>query len=93
MPSIGSQLAPDAGHGRADFVIGDCFGTTCAPYISDAIENTIAGFAYIVARNKPFAGASLPAVMESRRTNSRSADRNQSSTLHGRTTDRKEQWI
>ena len=56
MPSIGSQLDPDAGHGRADFVIGDCFGTTCAPYISDAIENTIAGFGYIVARNKPFAG-------------------------------------
>ena len=56
MPSIGSQLAPDSGHGRADFVIGDCFGTTCAPYISDAIENTIAGFGYIVARNKPFAG-------------------------------------
>ncbi len=56
MPSIGSQLDPDAGHGRADFVIGDCFGTTCAPYISDAIENTIANFGYIVARNKPFAG-------------------------------------
>lgn len=56
MPSIGGPLDPDAGRGRADFIIGDCFGTTCAPYISDAIERTIAGFGYAVARNKPFAG-------------------------------------
>ena len=56
MPSIGGPLDPDAGRGRADFVVGDCFGSTCAPYITDAIERTIAGFGYAVARNKPFAG-------------------------------------
>lgn len=56
MPSIGGPLDPDAGRGRADFVIGDCFGSTCAPYITDAIERVIAGFGYAVARNKPFAG-------------------------------------
>ena len=56
MPSIGGPLDPDVGHGRADFVVGDCFGSTCAPYITDAIECTIAGFGYAVARNKPFAG-------------------------------------
>lgn len=56
MPSIGGPLDPDAGRGRADFVIGDCFGSTCAPYITDAIERTIAGFGYAVGRNKPFAG-------------------------------------
>jgi len=56
MPSISGPLDPDAGRGRADFVVGDCFGSTCAPYITDAIERTIAGFGYAVARNKPFAG-------------------------------------
>lgn len=56
MPSIGGPLDPDAGRGRADFIIGDCFATTCAPYITDAIERTIGGFGYAVARNKPFAG-------------------------------------
>jgi len=56
MPSIGGPLDPDAGRGRADFVIGDCFGSTCAPHITDAIERTIAGFGYVVGRNKPFAG-------------------------------------
>lgn len=56
MPSVGGPLDPDAGRGRADFIIGDCFGSTCAPYITDAIERTISGFGYAVARNKPFAG-------------------------------------
>ncbi|MEE2995852.1 MAG: N-formylglutamate amidohydrolase [Pseudomonadota bacterium] len=56
MPSIGGPLDPDVGHGRADFVVGDCFGSTCAPYITDAIERTIASFGYVVGRNKPFAG-------------------------------------
>jgi N-formylglutamate amidohydrolase len=56
MPSIGGPLDPDAGHGRANFIIGDCFGSACAPYITDAVERTISGFGYGVARNKPFAG-------------------------------------
>ena len=56
MPSIGGPLDPDAGRGRADFVVGDCFGSSCAPYITDAIERTIGGFGYVVLRNKPFAG-------------------------------------
>ena len=56
MPSIGGPLDPDAGRGRADFIIGACFGSACAPYITDAVERTISGFGYGVARNKPFAG-------------------------------------
>jgi len=56
MPSIGGPLDPDAGRGRANFIIGDCFGSACAPYITDAVERTISGFGYGVARNKPFAG-------------------------------------
>ena len=56
MPSIGRPLDPDAGRGRADFIVGDCFGNACAPYISDAIEKIISSLGYAVARNKPFAG-------------------------------------
>ena len=56
MPSIGGPLDPDAGRGRAEFIIGDCFGSACAPYITDAIERVIRGCGYAVARNKPFAG-------------------------------------
>lgn len=56
MPSIGGPLDPDAGRGRADFVVGDCFGSSCAPYITDAIERRLGEDGYIVLRNKPFAG-------------------------------------
>tara|TARA_Y100001970_G_scaffold251527_1_gene324486 strand:+ start:1946 stop:2728 length:783 start_codon:yes stop_codon:yes gene_type:complete len=56
MPSIGGPLDPDVGRGRADFVVGDCFGSSCAPYITDTIERSISSFGYYVARNKPFAG-------------------------------------
>ncbi len=56
MPSIGGPLDPDAGRGRADFIVGDCFGSACAPYITDAIERTIGDYGYVVIRNKPFAG-------------------------------------
>jgi N-formylglutamate amidohydrolase len=56
MPSIGGPLDPDAGRGRADFIIGDCFATSCAPYITDAIERAISSCGCAVARNKPFAG-------------------------------------
>ena len=56
MPSVGGPLDPDAGRGRADFVVGDCFGSACAPYITDAIERAIEGLGHVVIRNKPFAG-------------------------------------
>ncbi len=56
MPSIGGPLDPDAGRGRADFVVGDCFGSACAPYITDAIEEHLDALGYVVVRNKPFAG-------------------------------------
>ncbi len=56
MPSVGGPLDPDAGRGRADFVVGDCFGSACAPYITDAIERRLGEDGYVVLRNKPFAG-------------------------------------
>jgi N-formylglutamate deformylase len=41
---------------RADVVIGDRYGTSCAPLIVDAVETTLRDLGYIVHRNKPYAG-------------------------------------
>ena len=41
---------------RADVVIGDRYGTSCAPMVSDIIEDTLRGLGYTVLRNKPYAG-------------------------------------
>ena len=41
---------------RADFVLGDRYGTSCAPGITDLIERTLRAQGYTVLRNKPYAG-------------------------------------
>ena len=41
---------------RADLVLGDRYGTSCVPVISETIETTMRGFGYAVSRNKPYAG-------------------------------------
>jgi N-formylglutamate deformylase len=41
---------------RADFVLGDRYGTSCVPVIAEAIETALTGFGYSVSRNKPYAG-------------------------------------
>jgi N-formylglutamate deformylase len=41
---------------RADFVLGDRYGTSCVPVIAETIDATLAGFGYTVSRNKPYAG-------------------------------------
>jgi len=53
MPSIGvSRDEPR----RPDIVIGDRYGTSCAPLLPDMVETTMAGLGYSVGRNKPYAG-------------------------------------
>ncbi|MBS0530778.1 MAG: N-formylglutamate amidohydrolase [Proteobacteria bacterium] len=53
MPSIGiSRDEPR----RPDIVIGDRYGTSCAPLLPDVIEDVMAGLGYSVGRNKPYAG-------------------------------------
>ena len=47
---------PNAGHRRADIVLGDRFGTSCAPYITDCVETGLRDAGLMVARNKPYAG-------------------------------------
>jgi N-formylglutamate amidohydrolase len=56
MPSIGGPNDTDAGYARVDAVLGDCYGTTCAPDVVDAVERLLAGFDYRVVRNTPYAG-------------------------------------
>ena len=53
MPSIGvSRDEPR----RPDVVIGDRYGTSCAPLLPDTVEETMRGLGYSVGRNKPYAG-------------------------------------
>jgi N-formylglutamate deformylase len=41
---------------RADVVLGDRYGTSCAAIVSDVIESTLRTLGYAVSRNKPYAG-------------------------------------
>jgi N-formylglutamate amidohydrolase len=41
---------------RADVVLGDRYGTSCVPAVSETIETTLRSFGYAVSRNKPYAG-------------------------------------
>ncbi len=56
MPSVGAPMDPDAGRGRADFILGDGFGTTCQEAIAATVERALQAHGYRVTRNKPFAG-------------------------------------
>lgn len=53
MPSVGvSREEPR----RPDVVIGDRYGTSCAPILADSVEETMIRLGYSVGRNKPYAG-------------------------------------
>jgi N-formylglutamate deformylase len=41
---------------RADVVLGDRYGTSCAPAVTDVIEESLRALGYAVLRNKPYAG-------------------------------------
>jgi N-formylglutamate amidohydrolase len=41
---------------RADIVLGDRYGTSCGPAITDAIERCLHDCGYSTSRNKPYAG-------------------------------------
>jgi N-formylglutamate amidohydrolase len=60
MPSC-SSLAAQGKAGRderlkADFVIGDRYGTSCRRTVTDTVEAALSRFGYAVERNKPYAG-------------------------------------
>ncbi|MGN6284492.1 MAG: N-formylglutamate amidohydrolase [Afipia sp.] len=53
MPSVGiSRDEPR----RPDVVIGDRYGTSCAPVLADVVEETFTNLGYSIGRNKPYAG-------------------------------------
>ena len=62
MPSAGGwherdqrQLA-GTGQGRVDFVLGDCFGASCAPAVSAAIDAFLRAGGANMRRNSPYSG-------------------------------------
>lgn len=54
--SMPSAVGPRDERPPADIVLGDRFGTSCAPAIADLVEDTLRGLGYRVSRNKPYAG-------------------------------------
>ena len=59
MPSISSVPLPDPMSDRkikADFVLGDRYGTSCETALVDTVEYELRRLGYTVMRNKPYAG-------------------------------------
>jgi N-formylglutamate deformylase len=54
--SMPSTTGPKDERPRADVVLGDRYGTSCAPAITDTIETALRDLGYSVSRNKPYAG-------------------------------------
>jgi N-formylglutamate amidohydrolase len=60
MPSCQTLLqsgsSPRDSRFKADFVIGDRYGTSCARALADLAHEVLGGLGYAVERNKPYAG-------------------------------------
>jgi N-formylglutamate deformylase len=59
MPAVGDERSDDPGRERADFVLGDRDGTTCAPEFTAFVAETLAGLGYRVAINDPYKGVEI----------------------------------
>src|SRR5262249_36280112 len=60
MSAVGNSLSGDgAGTKRADVVLGDRDGTTCAPELTDFVARTLKGRGYDVRVNDPYKGVEL----------------------------------
>jgi N-formylglutamate amidohydrolase len=56
MPSFGGPMDRDPGTERADMVLGDRFGTSCAKVVTDTVESVLTKAGFRVERNDPYAG-------------------------------------
>ena len=56
MPSFGGPMDRDPGTERADMVLGDRFGTSCAKVVTDTAEEALTKAGLRVERNDPYAG-------------------------------------
>jgi N-formylglutamate amidohydrolase len=54
--SMPSAARGTHGRPRPDIVLGDRYGTSCAPELTDFAARVLAGLGYSVSRNKPYAG-------------------------------------
>jgi N-formylglutamate deformylase len=54
--SMPSASLPSERHSRPDIVLGDRYGTSCSPVLTDVVEHTLRQMGYRVHRNKPYAG-------------------------------------
>jgi len=54
--TAGLAQAVPAALGRPDFVVGDRYGASCAPYMIETVETELRTLGYAVQRNKPYAG-------------------------------------
>jgi N-formylglutamate amidohydrolase len=60
MPARGSAMSSDGpGALRADFVLGDRDGTTCAPELTDFVARLLKGRGYGVKINDPYKGVEI----------------------------------
>jgi N-formylglutamate deformylase len=59
MPAVGDVMSDDPGRPRADFVLGDRDGTTCAPEFTAFVARALADMGYEVAINDPYKGVEL----------------------------------
>ena len=56
MPSAASSIAPGPSRAGCDMVLGDRFGSACAPELTRLVERELEAMGYRVARNAPYAG-------------------------------------
>ncbi len=56
MPSTAARGVRPEDHPRADIVLGDRYGASCDPYLTDIVEAELRRLGYLVLRNKPYAG-------------------------------------
>lgn len=56
MPSVGGPLERDSGRARPDIVLGDRYGSACAPALVERAMAVLQRLGYRVARNAPYAG-------------------------------------
>lgn len=56
MPSLGGLSEREGGMLRVDFVLGDCFGSSCAPLVTQTADRCLAEMGYRVLHNTPYAG-------------------------------------
>jgi N-formylglutamate deformylase len=85
MPAVGDVMSEDPGRARADFVLGDRDGSTCAPEFTAFVAKTLTGLGYECRDQRSLQGRGAGAYARpSGRAAPQPANRNQSQAVHGR---------